>query len=290
MKMRVRPAWFVVLGVVAAAAAPQSTQQVIQPAPIPHAVGQGIAPAFEGWYRNADGTYTLSFGYFNRNYQQTLDIPVGPNNRIEPGDADQGQPTHFLTRRQTGLFTVVVPKEFTAQQKVTWTITANGQTNSVPGHIRPEWEIDALKEVTSGNTPPTIKFDPAGKTAQGHGGITSHLSVAWPAPATLTVWATDDGIRKRESEGRSGPALGVNWSKFRGPGKVTFAEAAPKLGAAGKATTTATFTEPGEYTLRVLAWDSSGPQGTIMAGGFYCCWTNGYVKVNVTGQRQQSSR
>jgi hypothetical protein len=238
-----------------------------------------VTPSFEGWFENPDGSYTLSFGYFNRNYREELDIQPGPNNRFEPGPPDQGQPTHFLPRRQTGIFTVVVPKDF-GTKKLTWTITANGQTNSIPGHLRPEWEIDALKEVTSGNTPPVIKFAPSGKAGQGPSGVTASVNVAMPNPASLDVWVTDDNVRKRENEGR-GPALGVSWSKYRGPGRVTFRDAAPKIDGTSKAATTATFSEPGQYTLRVLAWDASGNQGTVMAVGFQCCWTNGYINVIV---------
>jgi hypothetical protein len=267
----------VVVGVGVAALESQSQSQ---DAPIPHDSGQGVTPSFEGWYPNPDGSYSLSFGYFNRNYREELDIPPGPNNRLEPGPPDQGQPTHFLPRRQTGMFTVVVPKDF-GTKKLTWTITANGQTNSIPGHLRPEWEIDALKEVTSGNTPPVIKFSPSGKSGQGPGGVAAAVNVALPNPASLDVWVTDDGVRKRENEGRGGPGLGVAWSKYRGPGQVTFRETAPKIGEGGKATTTATFSEAGQYTLRVLAWDASGNQGPVMAVGFQCCWTNGYVNVTV---------
>jgi hypothetical protein len=277
MRPRFGPFMGLVLTVaVAVSAAPQQT---IQPAPIPHDTGQGVAPAFEGWYRNADGTFTLSFGYFNRNYREALDIPVGPNNRFDPAPVDQGQPTYFLPRRQTGIFTVVVPEDF-GTQKLTWTIAAHGQTNSVPGHLRPEWEIDALKESTSGNTPPVIKFAADGKSGQGPGGITATASATVGKPAPLTVWATDDNVRKREAEGRAGPALGLVWSKFRGPGAVTFSQVNPGI-TDGKAATTASFGSPGEYILRVLAWDASGPQGTIMAGGFQCCWTNGYVRISV---------
>ena len=277
--MRTRPGMFLALVLTVALAVSAASQQTIQPAPIPHDSGQGVAPAFEGWYRNADGTFTLSFGYFNRNYREALDVPVGPNNSFEPAPADLGQPTHFLPRRQTGMFTVVVPKDF-GTQKLTWTIVAHGQTNSVPGHLRPEWEIDALKESTSGNTPPVIRFEADGKTGQGPAGTTATASAHVGKPATLTVWATDDNVRKRENEGRPGPALGLVWSKFRGPGAVTFSPADPKI-ADGKAATTASFGSPGEYVLRVLAWDASGSQGTIMAGGFQCCWTNGYVRINI---------
>ena len=63
--------------------------------------GEAVFPALEGWYPNADGTFTILLGYYNRNTAQILDIPIGPNNRIEPGGPDQGQPTHFLPRRHT---------------------------------------------------------------------------------------------------------------------------------------------------------------------------------------------
>ena len=154
----------------------------------------------------------------------------------------------------------------------------NGQTNAIPGHVRPEWEIDALKEATSGNTPPVIRFEPGGKAGQGPAGIRTSLTGTVAKPVNLTVWATDDDVRKLQS--RPGPVLGLNWSKYRGPGPVTFSAAAPKVNG-GQGITTATFSEPGEYVLRVLAWDASGPQGTVMAGGFQCCWTNGYVRVMV---------
>jgi hypothetical protein len=114
------------------------------------------------------------------------------------------------------------------------------------------------------------------------------MKVAAGQPATLAVWVRDDMVRKRGGGGggdesrRREPILGVVWSKYRGPGHVTFQALTPKLDEGGKATTTATFSEPGDYTLRVLAWDASGgPARGIMAVGFQCCWTNGYVNVKV---------
>src|SRR5439155_24584389 len=68
--------------------------------------GSSVTGAFEGWYRNPDGSISLLVGYFNRNTKQELDISVGPHNQIEPGGPDQGQPTHFLTGRQWGVFSI----------------------------------------------------------------------------------------------------------------------------------------------------------------------------------------
>ena len=247
-------------------------------APLPHAVGQSVSPSFEGWYENSDGSFSIVFGYFNRNHEEHLDIPVGRDNRFEQGPVDRGQPTHFLPRRQTGVFAVRVPPDFGAQE-LTWSLTAHGQTIAIPGSLRPEWRIDALKEVTNGNTPPALRFDPDGESGSGPAGISTRVTAAPSQPVELAVWRTDDGISR--ARGAIRVPAGVAWSKFRGQGSVTFSEVQPALDDAGRAVTRATFSESGEYMLRVLAWDESGSQRAVMAGGFFCCWTNGFVTVNV---------
>ncbi len=267
-----------VVGAAALLCAPINAVAQSRDAPIPHDIGQSVNPSFEGWYPNDDGTFSLSYGYFNRNYEQALDIPVGADNRFEPGPVDRGQPTHFLPRRQTGLFTVTVPADF-GDRPLTWTVTAGGETFSVPGHLRPEWEIDARLEITSGNRPPALRFAPDGAAAQGPGGVRAALVADAGQPVTITLWASDDGVQKRPTG--NPPQFGLVWSKFRGPGEVTFGEARPTVAEDGRAETTATFSAPGTYVLRVLAWDDSGPQGLIMAGGFQCCWTNAYLDIDV---------
>ena len=92
--------------------------------------GAGITPAYEGWFDNPDGSHNFLAGYLNRNRALEVDVPIGPNNKIEPGGPDLGQPTHFLPGRQTGILAVTVPKGFTVQQRLTWTITINGQTKT----------------------------------------------------------------------------------------------------------------------------------------------------------------
>jgi hypothetical protein len=114
-----------------------------------HARGELVAPVFEGWFRDGSGTMMLSFGYFNRNFEQELDIPIGPDNKIEPGPADQGQPTHFVPRRQWGAFAVPVARDLErrliAEKKtVTWTLRANGQTVAIPANLGNAYAIDAL--------------------------------------------------------------------------------------------------------------------------------------------------
>ena len=239
--------------------------------------GQSVTGAFEGWYQNPDGSFTLLVGYFNRNSKQTLDIPVGPNNRIEPGGPDLGQPTHFQPRRQWGVFTVVVPKDF-AKQRLTWTIVANGQTTTVPMHIDPLWIVAPFKDVALGNTPPVLRLNEKGDALTGPPkGIAASYYATALSPLTLNAWTTDDGIRAPEAR-RPARLVSVAWSKFRGPGDVTFSNATPSIDEkTGQSTTTASFSERGDYILRVQVNDATGEGG----GGFQCCWTNAHIKVTV---------
>src|SRR5271170_5668492 len=100
----------------------------------------GITGAFEGWFKNPDGSFSLLLGYFNRSDKDELDLPIGADNRIEPGGPDRGQPTHFLPGRQWGLFAVKVPANF-GDNKITWTITANGKTSVIPASLLPDYKI-----------------------------------------------------------------------------------------------------------------------------------------------------
>ena len=249
----------------------------------PHDTGQSVTGAYEGWYQNPDGTYTLLVGYYNRNLKEVLEIPVGPNNRIEPGGPDQGQPTHFLTRRQWGMFTITVPKDF-GKNKLTWTLVNNGQTTSIPLSLDPVMVVEPFKDRAMGNTPPVVKFEPSGADVQGPPrGIAATHTAKVTEPLALTVWAVDDAHREEGLPQRPGPRLPpvrLSWSKFRGPGEVTFDKVRPDIDFedGGKATTSATFTEPGEYIVRVQANDNTGEGG----GGFQCCWTSAHVKVTVT--------
>ncbi len=240
--------------------------------------GLSVTGAFEGWYPNADGSYSVLVGYFNRNSKQTFDIPIGSNNRIEPGGPDLGQPTHFLPRRQWGVFTITVPKDF-GKNKLTWTLIANGQTTVIPLHLDPLWLVEPLKDAALGNTPPTVRFQSAGAPHQGPPRGTSAAYTATVAsPLELVIWVTDDGIRAPEAARRPAALATIAWSKFRGPGDVTFDPPAPARDeTSGQARTSVRFSAPGDYILRVQANDATGDGG----GGFQCCWTNAHVKVTV---------
>lgn len=240
--------------------------------------GSTVTPAFEGWYRNADGTFSLSFGYLNRNGAESVDVPVGDNNFVSPGVPNQGQPTHFETRRHWGVFAVKVPADF-GTKRVTWTLVFRGQRYAIPGSLRPEWEIDAIQgEASADNTPPAISFDSAAAGARGPLGITTGpLTIAVGKPLTIRAFVKDDA--RAEPVARSAAPVNLAWFLHQGPGAATFLPSTARLDATGGTSSTAvTFSMPGDYLLRVRANDSS----PVSAGHAQCCWTNAFVRVTVT--------
>lgn len=267
-----------------------SAQRVSIPEPR-RGAGDSVTGAFEGWYYNPDGSRAFLIGYYNRNSRQEVDIPIGPANHIDPGGPDMGQPTHFLTGRQWGMFTVQAPRDFKPNDSYVWTLTANGQTTSIPLRLHADYVMSPFSEIAVGNTPPVVKFDPNGKTIQGP---IATLTDAPTRTATvgeglaLPLFVTDDmkfTSGTNAPMGRPRPPVTLRWSQYRGPGKVTFDKPRPDVEKvaqsegmfSGKATTTAKFSEAGDYVLHVTANDYSGDGG----GGFGCCWTTGLVKVTV---------
>jgi hypothetical protein len=257
--------------------------------------GAGVTGAFEGWFEHADGSRTFLVGYLNRNTEQALDVPIGPNNRIEPGGPDMGQPTHFLPDRQWGVFGVTVPRDFTTpEQRLTWTIVANGQTTTIPLRLHPDYNVSPFANVAAKNTPPVLRFEEKASGMQGPVALLSTAParrVAASAPLPLTIWVEDDGRFASATMAvpkNPPPPVRLTWSKYRGPGNVTFAEEHPAVQAVegggvgvrfrGKATTTAAFSQPGEYVLHALVNDYSGEGGS----GEVCCWTTALLRVTVT--------
>jgi hypothetical protein len=272
---------FVLFAGFAAIIAPVRAQ--ISDASLPHDKGQDVAPVYEGWYKASDGTLRLTFGYLNRNRTEEVDIPIGPDNMFAPADPDQGQPTHFMPGKNIGVFTVKVPKG-AETTKFTWTVRSRGKTWSIPANTAPEYLIEPLRsagpaDLSRGgapedNTPPVIRFAAGGTPMAGPEGSTQTLSATSAQGLPISVWVVDDGI-PRPRAGGFGPSLSATWSKYRGPGTVTFEPKQPKI-IDGKASTSVTFSSAGRYMLRMLASDGSS-EGA-------CCWSNAFVIVDVNGQ------
>ena len=247
--------------------------------------GASITPAFEGWYPNQDGSFSMLLGYYNRNSKEALDIPVGPNNRVEPGGPDQGQPTHFEIGRQWGVFVVKVPKDF-GTKALTWTIVANGEAQSVPFTLNKGYPISPYKELGMGNQPPVLAFSQDGAKVTGPPlAASASFTGTVNQPVPISVWVEDPKAPNEVEipgaaafRGAVARVATISLHKFRGPGKMTVDKARIPATTQGEMiTATVTFDAPGEYLVRVQANDESGEGG----GGFQCCWTNTYVKVTV---------
>jgi len=255
--------------------------------------GQSVAPFFEGWEQNADGSFNMVFGYMNRNYREELNIPVGPANRIEPATLEQPQPTYFYPRRHRFMFRVRVPKDW-GKKDVVWTLTANGKTEKAIGYLVPEQAIDndVIARNRGGGGGPENKAPAI--ALEGDARRTAVVG----EPLTLTVNVSDDGRPARrktppqvsvsdqpgvgvdvDGSGRrlpaggrfarnNAPGLRVVWIEWRGPGRVVFDPwymegvddhqpgwVPPEVPADGKVTTTARFNEPGMYIIRAMADD-----------------------------------
>jgi hypothetical protein len=243
--------------------------------------GQSVHPIFEGWAYNQDGSISMYFGYINRNYVETPSIPVGPDNKFEPGEQDRGQPTLFSTRIHRMTFGVSVPKDW-GKKELSWTVSVHGETGKAVGWLQPEWQIDPIyfgKERSAEslkNKPPTLAVE-------------AQSTVTLPNTLTLSATVTDDGLPvprkgpRRAAVGQETPptlkpdpnqpeillnlpqvargrgrgeaqGLVVTWTVWRGPANVTFDSATTPV-KDGKAIVKATFARPGTYVLRGSAND-----------------------------------
>jgi hypothetical protein len=222
--------------------------------------GEAIYPAFEGWGLSRDGgSYLIALGYMNRNRTQAVEIPIGPDNRIEPGGPDYGQPTVFEPGRQEAVFAIKVPKDF-GGQKLTWTLVANGQPAIVTFHMHRDYNLNWYKDEANGNEPPQIAFGLNEPTLSGPTvGFAQTLSGSVGQPVPLKLWASDPppleknwetivsaqnrpaprpvspeemavvngqlfgaaGARQGARSETAAADLTVVWRKVRGPGTVT---------------------------------------------------------------------
>ena len=265
----------------------------------------------EGWYANEDGTFSISFGYLNAN-QDTLRIPLGPDNFIEPAQFDGMQPTVFVPGHPRGLFTVTLPAVM-KDTDVWWTLRkANGDVTRVPGRTGPiAYQLDWMPR-PHGSLPPSVSFDSQSGVGRGPPGIMAERTqtIAVGSPLTLSVNATDPSERDSEDyRFTEAVPLRVVWSQLQGPGRVEFTRhesnplpvvedaggaAAGRGGGRrpppppqnislekgyGTGSVIATFSESGEYIMRARVDNFNSADS---GDRFQCCWTNGYVRVTVT--------
>ena len=168
--------------------------------------GQSVSPAYEGWMPNEDGSFTMYFGYMNTNWLEEFDVPIGPDNAIEPGGPDQGQPTHFYPRRNPFLFTVHLPKEF-GKKELIWTLTTHGKTEHAYASLKTDYQIDkqvistevggdfgSLRDELRSNIPPDLEVEGD-----------KHRTVKIREPLMLVAFASDPDNLPARRDGRPQP-------------------------------------------------------------------------------------
>ena len=178
--------------------------------------GQNVSPAYEGWEIGADGVKYFVFGYMNRNWEEEIDVPVGPDNSFNVGDPDQGQPTHFLPRRNRFVFRVPVPKGFSDKDELVWTLTTQGRTEKAFASLRLDYQIDDVVRASetgalgAGSSSPEIRANkPPSIEIQGRKSLTARVG----EPVTLTAVVVDDGVPKRRGSGLAGAAVANTGSR-----------------------------------------------------------------------------
>jgi hypothetical protein len=174
--------------------------------------GQNVSPAFEGWEEDANGAKYFLFGYMNRNWEEELNVPIGADNNITPGNADQGQPTHFLPRRNRFVFRVAVPKSFTEKDEMVWTLTTHGKTEKAYASLRLDYKVDDVVKASetgalgAGTSSPEVRANkPPVVKVEGPKTLTAKVG----EPITLAALVTDDGVPKRRAGGGSAAVSNV---------------------------------------------------------------------------------
>jgi hypothetical protein len=240
-----------------------------------------VVPIFDGWWENPDGSVTLSFGFFNMNSSEPVEVPVGEDNFIEPREFDGLQPTHFPVvsyggfngNRERGAFAVTLPAQRRGED-VVWTIRREGQAYSVPGRATsPAYEL-SLTPQAAGSLRPAIRFQPDGETGHGPGGLVApRIVTSVGTPTSIPIWVEDRGEREERFP------VNFTWQKHQGPGSVEFVPATGRVQTdRGLAETAATFALPGEYMIRVRVDNFTTSDSSF---GNQCCWTNGFIPVTV---------
>jgi hypothetical protein len=209
---------------------------------------QPVYPVYDGYLKNKDGSYTLSFAYFSHN-ADVIAIAPGPGNSFGPAPADRMQPTTFKPGHWRFQCVMVVGPEFDGKLK--WTLTYAGTTTGTSEKmLQSNWNLvegaaDLAKidfaRVPRGvclNRPPTVRV--LGIVARR--GVVPSLSAAVGEELNLFGSAHDEGLPR-------GKTFVAEWKVLNGPGQVTFAPPA-------SARTKATFNAPGLYELELSASDS----------------------------------
>jgi hypothetical protein len=230
--------------------------------------GQPISAAYEGWEVDPDGAKYFVFGYLNKNWEEEMDIPVGPDNGFQPGPADRGQPTHFFPRRSRYVFRVAVPSQFKESDELVWTLNTHGRTSKAYASLRPDLELDALQKASDtgalpgmgsspelrGNKPPVLEIEGS-----------KSRSAKVGQPLVLVAKVTDDGIPRATTEEQArNRARRVGTASGSAPGSGAPGGAGPGSGSASP---------PAETPQPIDIWRVPPSQGSVRkSNGLHLSW------------------
>lgn len=262
--------------------------------------GEIVAPMFNGWIANEDGSTTYIFGFANQNREQIVDVPLGANNKLEPAEFQGAQPTHFpvysrpgfVGIQERGAFGVVVPAD-KAGTEVVWTLSTGGNTYSIPGRATSAaYELSAGISA-AGSLRPSIRFSEDSAVSINEVGIYAEpKTVKVGEPLTLSAQAQDRGIRVGYADVLPYYDLGSYWVMHQGPAEpvIETQEISGRTRAANNPidpsvnpwidiSTQVTFPEPGNYVMRLRVDNFQAPDSQF---DNVCCWSNAYFPVTVT--------
>ncbi|MFK7865085.1 MAG: hypothetical protein AB8B95_12770 [Pseudohongiellaceae bacterium] len=265
----------------------------------PGAAGEAVAPMFNGWVKNEDGSTTMVFGFANQNREAIVDVPLGPNNKLEPEQFQGAQPTHFpvynrggfVGIQERGAFAVNVPADM-AGTEVIWTLASGGKTYSIPGRATsPAYEMSNAK-AAAGSLRPAIRLSEDGEESTDSVGIYAEPQrVSVGEPVTLSALIQDRGERYDYEGVEPYYAPGSGWVLHQGPAipEIETPEVSGKERASEdpnsnmvnswyEVATQVTFPQPGEYVIRLRA---DNFQATDSKFDNVCCWSNAYFPVTV---------
>jgi hypothetical protein len=228
--------------------------------------GQDVSPTFDGWERNPDGTFSLYFGYYNRNTEEEFDVPVGPDNGFDVGGPDRGQPTHFYPSRKWWVFKADVPADWPKDRRLVWTLTTSGKTNQAKGWLQPEWEVDQKLIAKNSGRDPSLMTNPSNTIDMDATNKPPAITISGSRPVkvgealSLTATAADDGrpMPVPDPEKRLQQGVRVRWIVYRGAGQVRLQPDIMPNRIHGKPATlqtTVIFSKAGTYRLRAIASD-----------------------------------
>jgi len=222
---------------------------------------QPIYLQYDGYVKNKDGTYTLSFGYFNLNHI-AVRVEPGEDNTFVPGPADRNQPILFEAGRHRFACSIVVPADFDGQLQ--WTVRVAGKTSTTTAKtLDPLYELElaSAKRATGGldlakpprgvcvNRAPAVQvINPLADINAGADTVAAtSFATRLDQELTLNGNVEDDGLPR-------GSKVTVSWKKHSGPGTVTFSDPSQPV-------TRARFSAVGVYELELSATDTEHTNG-----------------------------